>query len=238
MVSNNHVPATASLRKSLKRGLARQAIGIAERQQAELPAILAGLRSKRLGEKARLRLVKRLKTQEGVVRASMTPDLKTIVLVLRNVRDVVTRASGIDVFQESELVYTRVAVFGGRRFIKFAIDRIAFCAHAIERMVERTTCELSRLLDCVDREAVRVLRWIASEKVLHENGDCYLGAENGVWAGSLDMSEPEPDWGLVNIPGDQRMQIFSVRTFLGEAEMRPMVWFRWQESLKAEAMCT
>ncbi len=81
-----------------------------------------------------------------------------------------------------------------------------------------------------------MLRWISSDRVLHENGDCYLGCDHGVWAGSLDETEPEPDWGLTSGPSSQKMPIFCVRTFLSEAEMQPMIWFRWQESMKSKAL--
>jgi hypothetical protein len=37
----------------------------------------------------------------------------------------------------------------------------------------------------------------------------------------------DPDWRLVNASG--RLPIFSARTFLSEAEMRPTVWLRWKD---------
>jgi hypothetical protein len=37
----------------------------------------------------------------------------------------------------------------------------------------------------------------------------------------------EDDWGLFG-RGDMKLPVFSARTFLGEAEMRPVVWIRWR----------
>ncbi|MEI2776048.1 MAG: hypothetical protein V9G19_08775 [Tetrasphaera sp.] len=36
----------------------------------------------------------------------------------------------------------------------------------------------------------------------------------------------DPDWNLTNRCG--RMPVFSARTFLSPAEMRPTVWLRWK----------
>ncbi|MBW0158411.1 hypothetical protein [Sedimentimonas flavescens] len=236
MNSHKDTAVSASLRKALKRGLARQAMQCAEREQAEISEIISELRGRPLGEKARTRLARRLRNRAGVVRAAMTPDLKSIILVLRNVRNVLTRSDGVDLFSEPQLVYTRLVVTSGRTLIRFAIDRISFCAHALERLVERSSCGLSFFLDVVDQEASRLLRWIASDRVLHESGDCYLGCEHGVWAGSLDEAEPEPGWFLRVDPEARRMPIFSIRTYLGEAQMKPLVWLLWQESRKTKAM--
>ncbi len=77
---------------------------------------------------------------------------------------------------------------------------------------------------------IEALDWLAREDPLRDGDDEYLPLRTGVWAGGLDMLAPDPAWGPAFAGDDRPLPVFSVRTFLGEDEMRPMVWLGWSEA--------
>lgn len=216
------------LRSSLKRGLARQALAHAALSQAQVPALIAQARDIRPNRKSQERLAQRLGRTVGVVLAG--PSGGGVVMIARNLRDTVTRAGTKDIFTEQAVFYTRILARWGRQGAGFEIWRTSFSCHALERFVERGGIALDRpLLPALDAEAARVLRGVARGALVLDDGDCCAPAlAAGLWAGSLDRTELEPDWGLAFDDAATRVPVLSVRTFLGPAEMRPTLWLKWR----------
>jgi hypothetical protein len=104
--------------------------------------------------------------------------------------------------------------------------RLAFCAHALERYVERSGCDLRNILQLIDAEAVQGLAQVLGHLVTHEGDDVFLTSPHGVWAGGLDQSSVEPDWRLIPRDPNTGLSLFSVRTFLAEDQMRPTLWYK------------
>lgn len=218
-----------SLRRSLKRGLARQTMQHARTTDADSDKIFAALREMKPNRVAMERLVHRLRRLPGVVRAGIGAEGRGVVIVLRNVCETVIRTEAADLFSECALLFTRVCAVAQRDSVQFGINRATFCLHALERLVERSQSPLDpSFLAAVDAEAVVLLRAGASSARIEHDGNSYIrAAATGVWAGSFDETPPEPEWGASVIPS-VGVPTFSARTFLSPNEMKPAVWLRWQ----------
>lgn len=222
--------ASHSLRVSLKRGLARQALDHAERSQASLPDLFRIAADLRPNRKALERMAQRMKTTRGVVRASVLVNGAGVVIVVRNVREVVTRSDATDIFTERAILYSRIAMHCGRDAVHFGISRASFCQHALERLVERSCIGLEApLLAQIDAEAAAVLLAVMHGTLIEDEGDDFARAlRPGLWAGAVDFSGAEADWGVGFARDTDRVPVFSARTFLGPAAMRPRLWQKWQ----------
>ncbi|MBC2834029.1 hypothetical protein [Paragemmobacter straminiformis] len=227
-IQHNDFATAASIRASLKRGLARQAMADAQRDEAALCTLFAAAAGMRPNAKAMQRMAARSAAARGVVRAERAPDGSRITLYTRNHREVRTRKEAEEVFAEEALVYSRIGLRCDRGQVLVTITRASFCRHAIERLVERSAVTLGRgLLADLDAEAVALLRAMARQRGFDDAGDRYLPAlQAGVWAGSLDATSLEPDWGLSPVQGGT-VPVFSARTFLAADQMRPTVWLKW-----------
>lgn len=215
------------LRLSLKRGLARQAMARAARAQADHASIFSELFRMAPNRRGMERTVLRLRKAPGVVSAGIARG--TVVVVLRTACAMVTRTEGVDAFTEDALIYTRMTVVREKRKEGTSISRASVSRHALERFIERGNCPLGPdVLDAVDAEAATLLgRAVRGDLIAHD-GDDYLRARGaGVWAGSLDLTPPEPGWRTGR--EDACIPTFSARTFLGPDEMKPCVWLRWQD---------
>ena len=215
-----------ALRRSLKRGLARQAY--AQAQEGDLARVVQMTADLAPNAKSRDRMVLRMQALRGVVRAGLAGD--EVVAVLRHRRKVTVRVEGSDIFTEDALLYTRVAIRAGRGSTGYRLTRASFCLHALERLVERSPVALDRpLLTSVDAEAVAVLRGCARADLIADGEDHFARATGqGLWAGSLDKSEMEADWDLAYANPQAQVPVFSARTYLSPDEMRPTLWARWQ----------
>jgi hypothetical protein len=111
----------------------------------------------------------------------------------------------------------------------FDLSAVNFCGHALERLVERTEIDLrTALLPRIDAEAQEILRgWDRQARIIDADDEYFPAATPGLWAGGHDEMALDADWGLYN--GCGRLPVFSARTFLSEAEMRPTVWLRWKD---------
>ncbi len=190
-------PATSqSLRRSLKRGLVRQAMSHAGLANADGEKVYATLREMNPNRIAMERMVLRLRRQKGVVCAAILAKSPRVVVIVRNVCETITRKDEIDLFAESVLLYTRVTAFARCGTIQCDINRATFCIHALERLVERGQYPIeSRLLVPVDAEAVALLRADEASRI-NLDDDCYIRSiAPGVWAGSFDQTALEPFWG-------------------------------------------
>lgn len=214
------------LRRSLKRGLARQAVASARKTHADHLTIFAEIN--RLGPSRRTmeRSILRLRKARGVVSAGLAGS--SMVIILRNACVLLTRADGLDAFQEDGLIYTRIVVAVAKGRVTTLINRASFSLHALERFVERSDCKLGAdYLTSVDSEAKTLLRSAMNEDIIENKDDSYVRARaEGVWAGSTDWTVPEPDWGFART--DAGVPTFSARTFLSPDEMKPEVWLRWK----------
>lgn len=220
-----------SIRASLKRGLARAAFAQAAVRDPQLGAVVAATREMHANRKALERTHGRLARLAGIVKASILADGGGVVIVLRNRREVMTQVEMTDIFAEPSLLYTRIVVRPGKHGTSYSLVRLSFCLHALERFVERSDVAIDRpILPAVDAEAVRLLRHAWQNKVIEDNGDTFFGAlKQGVWAGSIDRSAAEDDWGLRSTKSDAAIPLYSIRTFLSPEEMRPTVWLKWKE---------
>jgi hypothetical protein len=216
------------LRRSLKRGFAREAFARAKQDQADHAAIFRTFSQTSPNRCGLERAVIRLRRMGGVALAGITTG--RLVVVLRNSCTVVTRTADVDVFTEEGLIYSRLTVEIGKGGVTTQINRATFCLHALERLVERSACQLGRhFFATVDTEAAAVLRQSMTGNSIEHDGDSYvLARESGIWAGSHDLTDPEPEWGGLMNPA-AKVPTFSVRTFLGPDEMKPCLWLRWQE---------
>ncbi|MDU8914064.1 hypothetical protein [Aestuariicoccus sp. MJ-SS9] len=79
---------------------------------------------------------------------------------------------------------------------------------------------------------LRALARLAKGNVLTEREDQYLPARSGVWAGGTEEVCADPAWGPAFRHGAP-MEVFAIRTFLGENEMRPTVWLGWSKAQSA-----
>lgn len=219
---------STSLRVSLKRGLARQAITTAARTAPDIAGLIRVAAELRPNAKAMERTAGRINGKPGVVRVAITKDRKGLTFITRAVREVEAQTEGETLFRETGLIYLRVRVGFTGAGVGFHLSAVSFCCHALERLVERSDIDLqSALLPRVDTEAQTIFRNWSRDALIEETGDEFYPAETpGLWAGGHDEMALDPDWSLVSPCG--RLSIFSVRTFLSSAEMRPTVWLRWK----------
>lgn len=221
--------ASPSLRLSLKRGLARQALSDAGKATPDMPLLFqmaAGLRPNRKGLE---RLAARIKDRPGVCRVALTKDGKALTFVTRARREVTAQVEGEQLFHETGLIYLRSEVGMIGSTLAFQLSAVSFCGHALERLVERSDLPLDRpLLPQVDDEARAIFRgWDRNARITEDGDEFYSAATPGLWAGGHDELAMEADWNLFNTSG--RVPIFSARTFLSPSQMRPTVWLRWKD---------
>ena len=219
---------STALRVSLKRGLARQAIAMAEQAGTDLPGLFHMAAGLRPNAKAVERLALRLKAQPGVTRVALAPGGRALSVTMRAVRALEARLDGAALFQETGLIYLRASERMSGRGVVMDLCAVTFNAHALERLVERSDVDLRlALLPQVDAEAQAIFRGWRRATGFDDGGDEYQRAAlPGLWAGGQDEMALDPDWGLC---GPGRLPVYSARTFLSEAEMRPTVWLRWRD---------
>lgn len=228
----NHAAFSRStgVRASLKRGLARQALTMAGRDSADLPALFALAAGLRPNPRGLERMAARLRAQPGIARVALTSCRKGLGFTARALREVEARVQGETAFQESGLIYLRARVEMAQGRIGFRLSAVGFCCHALERLVERSDLPLDApLLPTIDAEAHAVFRgWERGARIVEDGDEYYPAAAEGVWAGGHDAMSPDAGWGLstAKAPG---IPIFSARTFLSAAEMRPTVYLRWKD---------
>lgn len=230
-IQHNQFATSASLRSALKRGLARQALASATRDAADIPKLVRIAAGMRPNPKAIRRLAHQLSALKGIAQVAIRDT--DLVVFARNPCDIRTEVERQEIFSERALVYTRLAISCARGRTAFDLTRASFCLHALERLVERGTASLNApLLPVVDAEAVHLLRALTRGRDFTESNDHFVPAlGNGVWAGSLDRAGLEDDWGLVTT-GAAGIPLFSARTYLGEEQMRPTLWWAWNNALR------
>lgn len=217
-----------SSRGALKRGLARQAMRHGAAAQADLPALFKLLAGLRPNKKALERMALRLSGRKGVLRVAVGP--RGLVLITRAQAEITTCSDDITLFAEPALIYTQTVIHC-EGISRYSMTQCSFSTHALERLVERGKAPLDTpLLPAVDAEAVAILRGFRKNRQIeHDDGTFIQGVADGLWAGCIDHTVLDPDWGLVFPDPAVRIPIFSARTFLGPDEIRPMVWLRWKE---------
>lgn len=218
-----------ALRVSLKRGIARLALTMADRAAPDMESLFRIAADLRPNAKAVERLALRLKGRPGITRVARARDGRGLSFTARAVRAVEARVEGATVFHETGLIYLRARVRMMGPGLGFQLSAVSFCAHALERLVERSDLDLhTALLPQVDAEAQAIFGGWDRAARIEEAGDEYYPAETpGLWAGGHDEMAVDPDWGLSN--GCGCLPVFSARTFLSETEMRPTLWLRWKD---------
>lgn len=148
-----------ALRASLKRGLAGQAMRMAERNIADLPDLIRLAADLRPNAKSAERLAMRIAGRAGVVRAAVTGDRKHVTFIGRTVRRVEAQVDGETAFRETGLIYARMQVGLVAQRMCFQLSAVSFCRHALERLVERSDVPMdAELLAQVDAEAQAIFR--------------------------------------------------------------------------------
>ena len=218
-----------ALRTSLKRGLARKTVATAARVTPDLPGLFAIAAQMRPNRKAMTRLGLRLKARPGVIRVAMAPDATALTFTTRAVREVEARVEGNAAFRETGVIYLRARLSVADQRVGFGLSAVSFSLHALERLIERSDIPLhAPILTHLDTEAQAIFRSWDRDALIEEMGDEYhRAAQPGLWAGGHDLMALDPDWRLVN--GCGQLPIFSARTYLTEAQMRPTLWLRWTD---------
>ncbi len=221
--------ASPSLRLSLKRGLARQALSDAGKTAPDVPLLFRMAAVLRPNRKGLERLAARIKDRPGVCRAALTKDGKALTFITRARRDVRAQVEGEQLFNETGLIYLRSEVGMIGSSIGFRLSAVSFCEHALERLVERSDLPLDRpLLPQVDDEARAIFRgWDRNARIIEDGDEFYSAETPGLWAGGHDELAIEADWNIFKTCGS--VPIFSARTFLSPSKMRPTVWLRWKD---------
>lgn len=223
----------AEHRLSLKRGYAREAVSLARKKPANVRDIMLKIREIRPSLKARMRLAKQIKKMPGVITGSHSSS-GTVRAVYREVVAMQTRHEEQELFAEDVLLYSAVFAESTRTKRNLHIARVSLNYHAIERLIERSDCEIGPgFLELIDREANHILKELARDVSITHNEDEFIRSSYcGVWAGSIDASRPDPEWFASE--ADQKAPIFSIRTFLSPDEMHPSIWMKWNERVAAK----
>lgn len=219
-------------RPSLSRGLARQAVDHAQRDSADATALFDATRGMAPNLRSRQRCAARLRRARGVIRAAATRH--GMQMVFRTALEVDLRKEGVSCFSETRIDWTWVHVVRDRRQTLFQLCSIHVAPHALERRVERSDCPLEDLLPQMDAAMLRALDRLCRGAVLEDRDDHFLPAKAGVWAGGYELTAPDPAWGPA-FADAAPMPVFSIRTYLGEEQMRPTVWYGWSGSRAAPA---
>ncbi len=222
--------ASPALRHRLARGHARAVV--ARAASADEVSAFEALRALPLGARGARRALLRLARRPGMVRVAQSA--RGAVVVTRQLCDVTVMREGAALFTERGLLYTRLAVRQTRGRVRTTAHRASFSAHALERLLHRSDTAAETLGAAIDGEAAALLRAFARDETIAARGDAYVAARApGVWAGSLDRTPGEPAWSVEGAPG--AVPTFSARTFLGEDEMQPFVWWQWRATLGQDA---
>jgi len=175
-----------------------------------------------------MRFAKQIKKMPGVITGSHSSS-GTVRAVYREVVAMQTRHQEQELFAEDVLLYSVVIAEITRTRRSLHIGRVSFNYHALERLIERSNCEIGLgFLELIDQEANHILKELARDETITHNEDEFIRSSYcGVWAGSIDASRPDPEWFAGE--ADQKAPIFSVRTFLSPDEMHPYIWMKWND---------
>ena len=213
-------------RGSLGRGLARQAFEKAQRDDADFGRALRDLHDLAPNPRSRSRFARRLGRRPGVVAVSAGRD--GVTAVLRSTLTATVREPGAVPYEEPRIAWLRIRAVARRRAIGFDLHCAQLSLHAMHRRVERSGVDLSDLLGRLDTALLRALGFLARNAPVRDRDDAYLPAIEGVWAGREETMASDPAWGAA-FRHAPKVCVFSVRTFLGEDQMRPTVWLKWSQ---------
>ena len=217
-------------RGSLARGLARQAFRQAEDADANVGQVSRTLHEVAPNARSCARFAARIARWPGVLSSKATSN--GVVVVCRSTLDVTVRKDGVDCYIEPRLAYTTLQVFTARGRIGFGTSQVQIGMHAVQRHVERSRCPLRELPAHLDAAMVTALGRVRRGVTIEDGDDEYVADAVGVWAGGRDLTAVDPDWGPVFADAPHPLPVFSVRTFLGEDEMRPTVWLAWSRAMR------
>ncbi len=151
---SSSIAASTSLRLSLKRGMAKQAIELASKTSPNLLPVFRVSAALRPNAKHLERVARRIQQQTGICRVAYARGRTGINFTARMARPIDLQMDGQVAFREIGLIYLRVKVCWRRASVGFGLDAVSFCQHAIERLVERSSLPLDdKLLAHLDSEA-------------------------------------------------------------------------------------
>ena len=212
-------------RRALARGYARECMAAAQADSADAARLMTELHDLAPNAQSRQRFAKRLGRRPGVVRAAATN--YGIALTFRRHLDVTLNRDGTTLFREERIAWTRVEAVAGRGEIVFLTQELHVSFHAIQRHLERSAAPMRGLLAHLDVEMSRLARHIKTSEPILDRDDEFLPSADGMWAGEREFLADDPAWGAAFAHAGAQQPLFSIRTYLGEAELRPVVWLAW-----------
>ena len=221
-----HITVPAHLRKSLARGLARDAFARAPRAEGAVARVLDMLGRTRPNLRNRRRGALRLARVPGVVACAIRADGFEMTLRVR--REMILCDDAGEQFRADVLVYTQVRQLQRRGNSEFLLRRVILSPHAVERLIQRSDCPLEGVLATADAEAAQMFDAGADLPSTPERA-FRRALRAGVWAGSMDESLADDGWPVdYRAETDRRIPTFTARTFLSPDEMDPVTWLHWQ----------
>lgn len=212
-------------RMSASPRLARRAFGSAEKDCADVARNLSELHHLAPNLQSRQRFARRLLRRPGVLSAVATRT--GLRVILRSTLNVTLRKDGSECFTEPRICWLRITATAGRGVIGFSSRCIQVSLHTLQRRIQRTLCPLVDPLKEMDEAITRALHWLARNEPLHDRDDAFLPGRAGAWAGGIDEMAPDPAWGAAFASDPAPLEVFSIRTFLAEEQMRPTLWLTW-----------
>lgn len=219
---------TKSMRVSLKRGRAGQALTTASDQSLAPERLFDLVMAARPNVKSVKRLLTRAKRQPGVTNVSGSPCGKQFMLVGRYVKTMTfQKPDDLLEYDDKVITYVGVRLRARRAGMSIWASGVSFGKHALERFVERSDVDFNApILPHIDAEAKQIIKSLENEEVIHEHDGQHCRAMMpGTWSGRILDLPMEGEWGRFAhvLP---RLPMFGARTFLSGEEMRPTVWMR------------
>ncbi|PWR03150.1 hypothetical protein DKT77_08005 [Meridianimarinicoccus roseus] len=214
-----------AMRRSLGRGYARQALQAAQDGSADMARLMTDLHGLAPNARSHSRFARRLARRRGVLRAA--PSGRGLRVLARCVLDVTVCKDGTACFREARVCWTRIDALARRGRISFTLTGVQVSRHAMQRRAERSDCFLRTLLADMDIQMCAALDHLRRCAPIKDRGDAFLPASDGVWAGGTESMSVPCGWGAAFAGSSPPLNVFAIRTFLGEAEMRPTVWLAW-----------
>lgn len=217
--------------KSLARGYARQTLEIASQQSADAAKILNQLHDLAPNKKNRGRTVARLRKHRGVI--SAVTSTGGVRMVLRSTLDVTVCGDEVGAYTEPRISWMQVYARSGRGNVGFNLACIQVSLHAIQRRLERSDLDRNDALARLDHSMMRAFKWLEAHDPLDDSRGEYLPMQHGVWAGRTEQTSIDQNWGAAFRNAASPLRLFSIRTYLSEDEMRPLVWLDWSRTSNA-----
>lgn len=232
-----------SLRVSLKKGRATEAIAMARVTGDPVKTIINRFGDLRPNKVSLKRVAARAQGTRGLTFLKLSPCQTRARSLMREVVRVTFKNDDETLFDEDQISYTAFSAEFADGVPKFAMMKIGFSRHSIERFIERTEVPVDQaILPYLDEEALHIARifmqWLPTnaEKqpiVFGFKGEdvVYTGLrhQRGVWVNSIDRSDVVSTYQLISDDGHDGGLYVNVRTHLNEETMKPNILTRYMD---------